>query len=39
MVQTIVRVGSLILLFIIVINIWSQNREKEGAQSRNTKKK
>ncbi|SFJ65768.1 hypothetical protein SAMN02910355_3546 [Terrisporobacter glycolicus] len=39
MVQTIIRVGSLVLLFIIVINIWSQKRAKDEEQNRNNKKK
>ncbi|XAM44347.1 hypothetical protein TPDSL_08480 [Terrisporobacter petrolearius] len=39
MVQTIIRVGSLVLLFIIVINIWSQKRAKDEEQNRNSKKK
>lgn len=38
MVQTIIRVGSLILLFIIVANIWSQTREKGNVQNKNKKK-
>lgn len=39
MVQTIIRVGSLVLLFIIVINIWSQKRAKDEEQNRNNKNK
>lgn len=39
MVQTIVRVGSLILLFIIITNIWAQKRAREEAQNKNNKKK
>ncbi|XAM36524.1 hypothetical protein TPHSE_08000 [Terrisporobacter petrolearius] len=39
MVQTIIRVGSLVLLFIIVINIWSQKRAKDEEQNKNNKKK
>ena len=30
MVQTIVRVGSVILLFVILINLWSQKKEREA---------
>lgn len=39
MVQTIIRVGSIILLFIIITNIWAQKREKENVQNKNNKKK
>lgn len=39
MVQTIIRVGSVILLFIIVTNIWVQKKEKEEAQNKNKKNK
>lgn len=39
MVETIIRVGSLILLFVIVTNIWSQKRERDEAQNKNNKKK
>ncbi len=39
MVQTIVRVGSIILLFLIVTNIWSQKMAKEEAKNKNNKKK
>ncbi len=39
MVETIIRVGSLILLFVIVTNIWAQKRERDEAQNKNNKKK
>ncbi|WMT83274.1 hypothetical protein TEMA_37850 [Terrisporobacter mayombei] len=39
MVQTIIRVGSLILLFIIVTNIWAQKRARDEEQNKNSKKK
>lgn len=39
MVQTIIRVGSLILLFVIICNIWVQKRIKEEVQNKNNKKK
>ena len=38
MVQTIIRVGSLILLFVIIANIWAQKRTKDEAQNKNNKK-
>jgi len=39
MVQTIIRVGSLVLLLIIVTNIWSQKRAKDEELNKNNKKK
>lgn len=39
MVQTIIRVGSLILLFVIIANIWAQKRTKDEAQNKNNKNK
>ncbi|XAM40524.1 hypothetical protein TPELB_08300 [Terrisporobacter petrolearius] len=39
MVQTIIRVGSIVILFIIVTNIWSQKRAKDEEQNKNNKKK
>ena len=37
MIQTIIRVGSIILLFIIISNIWSQKRHKEEIRYKNKK--
>lgn len=39
MVQTIIRVGSIVLLFVIVFNMWSQKKEREEVQNKNNKKK
>ncbi|XAM50717.1 hypothetical protein TVTCOM_08220 [Terrisporobacter vanillatitrophus] len=39
MVQTIIRVGSIILLFLIVTNIWAQKRARDEGQNKNSKKK
>lgn len=39
MVQTIIRVGSLVLLFVIITNIWSQKRARDEEQNKNSKKK
>lgn len=39
MVQTIIRVGSIILLFLIVTNIWTQKRARDEEQNKNSKKK
>ncbi len=39
MVQTIIRVASVVLLFVIVSNLWAQKRAKEESQSNNKKKK
>lgn len=39
MVQTIIRVGSIILLFLIVTNIWAQKKARDEEQNKNRKKK
>ena len=39
MVQTIIRVASVALLFVIVSNLWAQKRAKEESQNNNKKKR
>ena len=39
MVQTIIRVASVVLLCVIVSNLWAQKRAKEESQNNNKKKK
>lgn len=39
MIQTIIRVASVVLLFIIVTNLWAQRNSREESQNKNSKKK
>ena len=39
MIQTIIRVVSIVLLFVIVSNFWTQKRVKGANQNNNKKKK